>query len=190
MLRSLSTEQARPMGPGVVLTGTILAGMPNMSKVPTLEEWKALLQDEMEKAGVPAAGTPPHPPEGQMTGSHTSVVTSSSGLQKAIRAGMKLEMKAREPLPRSSQPGGNVDRKKNAGGPTGSTQGTNSNVQNLEEAQKAHDSSEKGTTPPSALGTANPQSPSTICQYALPKGLILQLSILSRHSISPLSVHF
>jgi hypothetical protein len=82
-----------------IMRRDMLAGMPNVSKVPTLEEWKALLQDETEKSGVPAAGTPPHPPEGQMTGSHTSVVTSSSGPQKAIGADTRLEMKAREPLP-------------------------------------------------------------------------------------------
>jgi hypothetical protein len=76
------------------------------------------LQNEMEEAGVPAAGTPPHPPEGQMTGSHTSVVTSSSGPQKATGADTRLEMKAREPLSWSGQPEGNVDRGKNAGGPT------------------------------------------------------------------------
>jgi hypothetical protein len=148
-------------------TRGILAGMPNMSKIPTLEEWKALLQDEIEDADIPAEGTSPHSPEGQMTGSHTSVVTSSSGPQKVIIADTRMEIKAREPLPRSGQPGGNIEAGKSAGGPMVSTplyrvgQGTNSNIQDVEEAQEARGSLERGTKPPSTLGTANPQSPST-----------------------------
>jgi hypothetical protein len=120
----------------------ILAGMPNVSKVPTLEEWKALLQDEIDDADVPTEGTSPYSPEGQMTGSHTSVVTSSNGPQKVIGADTRMEIKAREPLPRSGQPGGNINTGKSAGGPMVSTplygvgQGTNSNIQNIEEAQE------------------------------------------------------
>jgi hypothetical protein len=37
----------------------ILAGMPNVSKVPTLEEWKALLQDEIEDEMYPQKGPLP-----------------------------------------------------------------------------------------------------------------------------------
>jgi hypothetical protein len=61
----------------------LLAGMPNVSRVPTLDEWKALLQDKIQEAGVLAEGTPLHLPEEQMTRSHTSVVTSSSGPRKS-----------------------------------------------------------------------------------------------------------
>jgi hypothetical protein len=94
-----------------------------------------------------------------------------------------MEIKAREPLSRSSQPGGNIDTGKSAGGPMVSTplygvgQGTNSNIQDVEEAQKARGSLERGTKPPSTLGTANPQSPSTAHQYTSPKGPVLQLPI-------------
>jgi hypothetical protein len=154
----------------------LLAGMPNVSRVPTLDEWRAVLQDEIQEAGVPAEGTPLHPPEEQMTGSHTSVVTSSSSPQKVIGADTRMEIKAREPLPRSGQPGGNIDRGKSAGGPMGSTplygvgRSTSSNIQDVEEAQEAHGLLEKGTTPPSTSGIANPQSPSTVHQYTSPKG--------------------
>jgi hypothetical protein len=147
-----------------------------------LAEWKALLQDEIKEAGVPAEGTSPHSPEGQMTGSHTLVVTSSSGPQKVIGADTRMEIKAREPLPRSGQPGGNIDTGKGARGPMGSTplygvgQSTNSNIQGIEEAQEACGLLEKGTTPPSTSGTANPQSPSTAHQYTSPKGPALHRS--------------
>jgi hypothetical protein len=154
----------------------ILAGMPNVSNVPTLDEWKALLQDEIEEAGVPTEGTSPHSPEGQMTGSHTLVVTSSSGPQKVIRADTRIKIKAREPLLRSGQPGGNIDTGKGAGGPMGSTPlygvgwSTNSNIQDIQEDQEACGLLEKGTTPHSTLGTANPQSPSIAHQYTSPRG--------------------
>jgi hypothetical protein len=154
--------------------------MPNVSKVPALEEWKVLLQDEIEKAGVPTEGTSPHLPEGQMTGSRNLVVTSSSGPQKVIGADTRMEIKAREPLPRSGQPGGNIDTGKGAGGPMGSIplygvgRSTNSNIQDIEEAQEAHGLLEKGTTPPSTSGTANPQSPSTAHQYTSLKGPALR----------------
>jgi hypothetical protein len=158
----------------------ILAGMPNVSRVPTLEEWKALLQDEIEEAGVPAEGTPPHPPEGQMTGSHTSVVTSSSGPQKVIGADTRLEMKAREPLPRSGQPGGNTGKEKDVGAFIGSTplygigKDANSNVQDTEGVRETQGLLQEGTSLHSASGIANPQSPSSVRQYALPKGPLLQ----------------
>jgi hypothetical protein len=169
----------------------ILAGIPNVSKVPTLEEWKALLQDKIEDADVPAEGTSPHSPEGQMTGSHTSVVTSSSGPQKVIGADTRMKIKAREPLPRSGQPGGNIEAGKSAGGLMISTplygvgQGTNSNIQDVEEAQEARGLLERGMKPPSTSGTANPQSPSTAHQYTSPKGPILHFGLgrrVSTHS--------
>jgi hypothetical protein len=72
--------------------------MPNVSKVPTLDKWRALLQDEIQEAGVPTKGTPLHPSEEQMTGSHTSIVIAFSGPQKVMRADTRMEIKAREPI--------------------------------------------------------------------------------------------
>jgi hypothetical protein len=51
-----------------------------------------------------------------------------------------MKIKARKPLSRSGQPGGNIDKRKSAGGLIGSTplygvgQSTNSNIQDVEEA--------------------------------------------------------
>jgi hypothetical protein len=53
--------------------------------------------------------------------------------------------------------------------------GTNSNIQDVEEAQEARGSLERGTKPPSTSETANPQPPSTAHQYTSPKGPVLQV---------------
>jgi hypothetical protein len=54
----------------------LLAGLPNIRKVPTVQEWVNWLSDEVSGVTSLEEGSPHHPEERHLGGSHMSAVTS------------------------------------------------------------------------------------------------------------------